>query len=77
MTTNGTVSDEATVDIQVDGEGPMSTLFVFRPLTDAARAWADEHIPDDAQWFGGGFVVEHGYARDIAVAAINDGLVVR
>ena len=52
------------------------SIFLLRPLTDAAREWIDEHIPDDAQTFGDAIAVEHRYIAPIVTAAIADGLVV-
>lgn len=53
------------------------TIFLLIPLTDAASTWVDEHLPEDAQWFGNGVVVEHRYIADIVQGIVNDGLVAR
>jgi hypothetical protein len=53
------------------------SLFLLRPLSDAARDWISEHIPDDAQVFGEAVVVEHRYIGEIVNGARADGLVVR
>jgi hypothetical protein len=37
----------------------MRTLYTFRPLTLRAKEWIDEHVQDDAQWFGHALIVEH------------------
>lgn len=49
------------------------SLILLRPLTDAAREWTGEHIPD-ATWFGTAVVVEHRYIADIVEGIKNDGL---
>lgn len=49
-------------------------ITILRPRTKAANAWVDEHIPDDALWFGAGVVIESRYADDILAGIQNDGL---
>lgn len=62
------------VDVVVENHG---TIFLFRLLTDAAQAWVDEHVSDEAQFFGGALVVEHRFARNLADGMLGDGLEVR
>lgn len=52
------------------------SLYLFRPLTAAARDWCEEHCPADGehQYFGGALVVEPRYASDIFHLATRDGL---
>jgi hypothetical protein len=52
------------------------TIFLLRPLTPAAESWIDEHIAEDAQYFGNAIVVEHRYIADIVQGIQNDGLAV-
>jgi hypothetical protein len=59
------------VDVTVSNEG---TLFLFRPLTSEARAWIEENVSEESQWFGDSLVVEHRYARDLAAGMIDAGL---
>ena len=59
-------------DISVINHG---SIVILQPLSEAARGWFDEHIPDDALWFAGGLVVEPRYVEDILVGASEDGLV--
>ena len=61
-------------DFSVQNEG---TIFLLIPHTDSANAWIEEHIPEDAQRFGGGIVVEHRYIQDIVEGIQADGLAVR
>lgn len=49
------------------------SVCIMTPKDDEARAWVEEHIPDDAQWFGEGFVVEPRYVADIAEGFVSDG----
>lgn len=50
------------------------SIWLLTPLTPAGEDWIDEHIPKDAQTFGGSIVVEHRYIADIIAGARNDGL---
>ena len=60
-------------DISIENHG---TIFLFRLNTQAATDWVEEHVQSDAQFFGDALVVEHRYARDLATAAVADGLAV-
>ena len=62
------------VDFEVSGGG---SVYLFKPLTRAAHAWVDEHLPADATWWCGAVVVEHRYIGPIVGGASGDGLVVR
>jgi len=61
-------------DISIENHG---TIFLFRLNTQAATEWVEEHVQSDAQFFGDALVVEHRYARDLATAAVADGLAVQ
>ena len=50
-------------DVLVHNEG---TVFLFNPLTAKAKEWIEEHVQEDAQWFGTTLVVEHRYAWGLA-----------
>ncbi len=52
------------------------SIFLFMPLTDAARQWLDKHCPADGEhsYVGPNLVVEHRYIGDLVNYAINDGL---
>jgi hypothetical protein len=58
-------------DVLVENHG---SLYLMRPQTDSAQEWIDEHIPEDAQWFGGALVVEPRYVEDIAHGMMEYGL---
>ncbi len=58
-------------DVQIENHG---SVFLVRPLTNAATAWLDENIDCEAQYFGGALVVEHRYIADIAEGMRADGL---
>ncbi|MGB7934705.1 MAG: hypothetical protein WCH04_21290 [Gammaproteobacteria bacterium] len=51
-----------------------SSISLLYPMTDEARGWIDEHISDEAQWFGKGLVIEWRYVDPIIEGIVNDGL---
>ena len=59
------------VDAEVENHG---TIFLVRPLTEAARDWLAENVSNESQWFGAALVVEHRYAADLVDGMIGDGL---
>jgi hypothetical protein len=61
-----------TPDVLVNNVG---TLYTFCPLTLRAKEWIDEHVQEDAQWFGHALIVEHRYAWGLAQGMKDDGLV--
>jgi hypothetical protein len=61
-------------DIEVSDHG---TILIFAPLTPAARDWVAEFLPEDAQRWAGGTVIEHRYISDVVIGAQRDGLSVR
>ena len=62
------------IDFEVSGGG---TIYLFRPITRAAHAWVEEHLPEDAMRWCGAVVVEHRFIGGVVGGAIADGLVVR
>jgi hypothetical protein len=60
-------------DFSVRDEG---TLFLLYPQSEAAKAWVEEHIPEDATYWGNAVVVEHRYIQDILAGINEDGLIV-
>jgi len=62
------------IDFELSGHG---SVYLLHPLTRAAHAWVNDHLPADATWFGGAVVVEHRYIGPIIGGAIGDGMVVR
>ena len=62
----------ASADISVSNYG---TIFLFRPLTDAARLHLEQHCAE-ATWFGGALCCEHRYAGGLAETLQRDGFTV-
>jgi len=60
-------------DIQVINAG---SIFLFEPQTDVGTGWLSDNLAEDCGRYGISYVVEHGYAWDIAQGAIADGLVI-
>lgn len=58
-------------DFEVSGYG---SIYILTPLTPAAREWAAEFLPEDAQRWAGGVCVEHRFIADIIQGAQRDGL---
>ena len=61
----------ADADIRISDHG---TVFLFHPLTPSGQSWLDENIGAGAMMFGDAVVVEHHYARDLAIGMQTDGL---
>lgn len=60
-------------DVDLESHGSISLM---TPTSDAARAWMDEHIPEDALWHGTSLAVEPRYAPAIVQGMIADGFAV-
>ena len=50
------------------------SIFMLYAKSEAAREWVAEHLPSDAQTFGGGIAIEPRYVMDILLGIVNDGL---
>lgn len=61
------------MDVWMENHG---SLVLFRPMSDAAREWMQNHTSNEAQWFGGALVVEPRYAFEFAEALMENGYVV-
>lgn len=59
-------------DFTITGGG---TLYLLRPVSDAAKEWVQLHIPEDAQWLGDAVAIEHRYIQAIVDGLEADGLV--
>ncbi len=62
-----------TVDFLCENHG---SVFLLRPVSPAAFAWIEEHLPPDRIAFGNAVVVEPRYVWAILVGLQDDGLVV-
>jgi hypothetical protein len=58
-------------DITIENCG---TIFLFQPLTEAARDWIEENVVGETLWFGSALAVEARYAYNLAHGMIHDGL---
>ena len=61
------------MDFKVQNEG---NIYLLLPVSEQARAWVEEHLPEDRQYFGRAVVVEHRYIGDIVGGIQAEGLVV-
>ncbi len=50
------------------------SIWLLHWETDAGRDWCAEHLPEDAQTWAGGIVIEPRYVEAIATGAVADGL---
>jgi hypothetical protein len=71
--TNGSSPPEREPDFPLIRQ---DTIFPLKPLTDAARAWAEQHLPADATRFGPAIVIEHRFVANITAGIARDGLTV-
>lgn len=53
------------------------SIFLVRPNTPVARKHLEEHVGDEAQWWGGALAVEPRYVDDLAQRLAEEGFVVR
>lgn len=53
---------------------PQGGIFILTPMNELAKSWLREHIPDDAQWFARGVVIEHRYVDGVIAGIAEDGL---
>jgi hypothetical protein len=60
------------IDFEIQNHG---SIFLLCPLTDSARAWVEEHLPEDVLTFGRGICIEPRYIADIVAGIQRDGLV--
>lgn len=64
-------------DFQLENHG---SLFLLRPLNDAAKNWMDEHLPvanPETQFWGDSIVIEPRYVAPIVDGILADGLALR
>lgn len=52
------------------------SLIILEPQTTAAKAWADECFPEDAQNWANGTVIERRFFEPIYNGIISDGLTI-
>jgi hypothetical protein len=59
------------IDALVSGHG---SIYLVRPVSEAAETWIDDNVQDDAQWFGHSLAVEHRYILDLIDGMQASGL---
>lgn len=59
------------IDFVIEDNG---SIILLRPITEAAKEWIEEHLPEDRMYFGNAVVVEPRYIADIASGIEADGL---
>lgn len=58
-------------DMQVIDAG---SIVLFAPLTERAKDWCAEHLPDDCPRMGVNYAIERRYAEDVFFGMVADGL---
>lgn len=66
---DGVLAGGADVGISLHG-----TIVLFHLFTPVAERWVENHVAEDAQWFGDALAVEHRFASDLANGVSADGL---
>jgi len=61
------------VMFELDDHG---SIVLVRPLTDDVRAWLDEHVEEDAQWWGGALAVQPDYVVPLVGALMDEGFAI-
>ncbi len=67
------MSNGMTTDLTITNHGSICILYPHTPL---GNVWIDDNLPEDAQRWGSGVVIEPRYVDPILDGAINDGLTV-
>jgi hypothetical protein len=67
------LSELATSDFLLANHG---SVLILHPLTDDAREWVGENIPDDAMSWGRGVVIEPRYWEPIEHGILDAGLTI-
>ena len=63
------------IDVQVEGGGKFCTVYLFRPLTKAAKNWLKENVSQEERTeFGGAIAVEHRFAPPLVQGMKEAGL---
>lgn len=63
-----------TPDFTIFSDVPHPTVYLFTPVSTAARQWASAHLPTDVPKVGESFVVESRFISDIVQAVIREGM---
>ena len=53
------------------------TIFFLYPQSSEADSWINQHILENATWFGSALVIGHRYIEDILGGIVAEGLGVR
>jgi hypothetical protein len=61
----------AQLDVTVEDHG---TIWLFRPLTQAAKEWIDDNVTGGEDWFAGALAVEARFVQALIEGMQLDGL---
>lgn len=62
------------IDALISGHG---SIYLVRPLSEAATDWINENVQEDSHWFGHSLAVEHRYILDLIDGMQTAGLNLR
>lgn len=60
-----------TTDITITDHG---SIILVTPITDQAKAWVDDNVSEESQWFGNSLVVEPRYISNLVDGMSDAGL---
>ena len=67
------MSNAADIDFSIYNHGSIVALV---PRTQVAKDWCEDHIPEDAAWFGHGVAIEPRFIGYIVSGIQDDGLTI-
>lgn len=53
------------------------SIVILTPLTEEAKKWVEEFLPDDKLYLGRGIAIEPRYIENVCYAIITDGLTIK
>jgi len=62
------------VDVRIENHG---SIFLLLPVTQAAKAWLEENVDPESQWWCGKLVVEHRYIRPLSRGLYDAGFILK
>jgi len=64
---------EVAADVRFEYHG---SLWLVRPLTDAAREWLEYNVSSESQWFGGALACESRFVESLRDGMLSEGFTV-
>lgn len=64
-------------DFTLFSDVPHATIYLLTPLSEAAHAFLDQHIPEDATYLGPSLAVEHRFLHPLLAGIDAAGLTIK